>query len=167
VTFLPIKGLEGSDILKVRGFKTVTCPYTGETYIACPRIEPDVAIMHGQRADVYGNVQLEGPPLDHIIMAKAAKRVIISVEEIVPTDKIRECPVATSIPHYMVDAIVEMPYGAHPASCHGYYESDRDHVREYARASETPEGLQEYLDRYVYGVRDHGEYLEKVKGVRI
>ncbi len=162
-----MKGLEGSDLLKIRGFKTVTCPYTGESYIACPKIEPDVAIMHGQRADEYGNVQLEGPPLDHVIMVKAAPKKIISVEEIVPTEKIRENPTATVIPHYMVDAIVELPYGAHPASCHGYYESDREHVREYAKASDTPEGLQSYLEQYVYGVKDHGEYMGMVKGVRL
>jgi glutaconate CoA-transferase subunit A len=149
---LPVKGMLGSDLLEISevigGHKQVEDPFTGEKMIAVRAIEPDVAVLHAQKADEYGNVRIEGPLYEDEIKAKAAKVVVVTVEELIPSSEFRKMPEATTLPHFIVDAVVEAPKGAYPCSCFNYYDADYDHIKEYLKAS-TGDTFKEYLDTYV------------------
>jgi glutaconate CoA-transferase subunit A len=125
-------------------------PFTGEKMIAVRAIEPDVAVIHAQKGDEYGNVRIEGPFYEDVIKAKAAKKVVVTVEELIPNSEIRKMPEATTLPHFIVDAVVEAPGGAYPCSCFNYYDPDYDHIKEYLKLA-AKDRFQEYLDNHVYG----------------
>ena len=95
-------------------------------------------------------------------MARACKRLIISAEEIVPTDEIRVHPDRTIIPYFLTDAVVHAPYGSYPGEMAYDYGRDEPAIKEWVEMSKTAEGAQEYLDKYVYGVKNHDEYLELI-----
>lgn len=159
VPFLPVKGMLGSDLMEVSetigSQMEMEDPFTGEKLIAVKAIEPDVAVIHAQKADEFGNVRIEGPIYEDVIKAKAAKTVVVTVEEVIPNSEIRKQPEATKIPHFTVDAVVEAPKGAYPCSCYNYYEVDYEHIKnEYLKAAAKGE-FDQYLDKYVYG-RDEG-----------
>lgn len=158
VSFLPIYSLLGSDILSRSKAKVITCPFTGEKLCAVPALQPDVALIHAQRADKYGNVQLEGPAWD-LELAKAAKRVIVSVEEIVPPEVIRQEPLKNTLPFIYVTAVVEAPYGAHPTECLGYYGADAEHLESFLQATRKRETFEAYREKYVFRLPDHQAYL--------
>jgi len=150
---LPVKGMLGSDLLTISEVvgsqKQMKDPFTGETMIAVRAIEPDVAVIHAQKADEYGNIRIEGPLYEDVIKAKAAKKVVVTVEELIPNSEIRKMPEATTIPHFIVDAVVETPKGAYPCSCFNYYDADYDHVKEYLKAA-AQDQFEQYLDNNVY-----------------
>ncbi len=151
---IPVKGMLGSDLLDVSEMlgsqMQMQDPFTGEKLIAVRAIEPDVVVIHVQQADQYGNARIEGPEYEDVIKAKAAKTVIISAEEIIPNEEFRENPEATSILHFMVDAVVHAPKGAYPCSCFNRYDVDYDHIRDYIAAVNNDQ-FKGYLDKYVYG----------------
>jgi glutaconate CoA-transferase subunit A len=150
---IPIKGMLGSDLLTISEVigsqKQIEDPFTGETMIAVRAIEPDVAIIHAQKADEYGNVRIEGPFYEDVIKAKAAKKVVVTVEELISNGEIRKMPEATTLPHFLVDAVVEMPKGAYPCSCFNYYDVDYEHIKVYLKAAAKDE-FDAYLDQHVY-----------------
>lgn len=133
--FLPTRGGLGSDFLEPAGLQTITCPYTGETLVAARAIQPDVTLLHAWRADRYGHVQWPARPdfLDEVeaLFARAAKRVIVSVEEIVETEVIREHPEWTRLFHYEVEAVVPAPRGAAPCAFAPFYEEDEAAIAAY------------------------------------
>ena len=146
--------------------KVIECPFTGQKVVACKALEPDVAILHAHRADAYGNVQFFPKPIwaDVDIFPRAAKRVIVTVEEIVDNEEIRRTPLHTGLPYFKVDAVVEVPYGAHPCSLYPRYSFDRTFFEHYARVSRTPEGTKEFLDDYIFGPTSHVDYLARKAG---
>jgi glutaconate CoA-transferase subunit A len=150
---LTVRGMLGSDLLAITEVlgsqREVEDPFTGEKLIAVRAIEPDVAIIHVHEADEHGNSRIEGPHYEDVTKAKAAKTVIVTAEKIVPTDEFRKNPEATSIPHFLVDAVVEAPNGAYPCSCFNRYDVDYDHIREYIAAVNN-DRFDEYLDEHVY-----------------
>jgi len=150
---LTIRGMLGSDLLEISEIlgsqQQVEDPFTGEKLIAVRAIEPDVAVIHVQEADEYGNARIEGPLYEDVIKAKAAKTVIVTAEEIVPNVEFRKRPEATKIPHFLVDAVVHAPNGAYPCSCFNRYDVDYDHIREYIAAVNN-DRFGKYLDEYVY-----------------
>lgn len=150
---LPVKGMLGSDLLTISEVigsqKQIEDPFTGEKMIAVKAIEPDVAVIHAQKADEFGNVRIEGPLYEDVIKAKAAKKVVVTVEELIPAGEIRKTPEATTLPHFIVDAVVEVPKGAYPCSCFNYYDVDYDHIQEYLQAA-AKDTFEQYLDKYVY-----------------
>ena len=167
VSYLPTKVMAGTDILNVTAFdddkyKITQCPFTQEEYVAVRAIHPDVAIIHASRADASGNTQLFGTTSIIEEQARAAKRVIVSVEEVVPTSEIMRKPELTILPGFMVDAVVEIPYGAHPGGMFRYYNYDEQHIGSYWTASRAAETFEKYLDEFVYGVKDRWEYLGKI-----
>lgn len=164
VPFLPYRGPFGSDYLKQRPdfYKPIACPFTGEEMIAVPSIKPDVAIIHAQRADPAGNIQIEGTAGSDLELAKAAKRVIVTVEEIVPTEILRENPFKTKIPRFYVDMVIEQPFGAHPTSLVPSYVGDPWHMMKYMEMAASPETFKDYLDQYV--AKSEDGYLEAVGG---
>jgi acyl CoA:acetate/3-ketoacid CoA transferase alpha subunit len=167
VSFLPVKVMAGTDILNIVSFdedkfKIDKCPFTGEKYVLVKAISPDVAIIHASRADKDGNVQIFGSTSIIDEQARASKKVIVSVEEIVEREEISKCPELTILPGFMVDAVVEIPYGAHPAGMYRYYNYDSEHIRYYWDCSKDEEKFQQYLQEFVYSVSDHFEYLNKI-----
>jgi glutaconate CoA-transferase subunit A len=161
VPFLPSLTMLGSDLMQTGGSATITCPYTGETLHAVPALFPDVALLHVHRADRLGNCQIDGYPHMDADIARAAATVLVTAEEIVPDELIRQTPDRTLIPGFMVDALVHVPYGAYPHECYGLYDSEPDHFGEYVEgiAQRGADGVSAYLDRYVYGPATHAEYL--------
>jgi len=166
VPFLPYRGPFGSDLVKYRpGFyKEIDCPFTGEKLIAAAAILPDVAIIHATRADCTGNVQIEGTSGTDLEMMRAAKKRIVSVEEIVSPDDIRREPLKTKIPKFQVDMVIEAPLGAHPCSCAPDYVFDPWHIMKYMQAASSPETFKQYLDEYV--MKPEFEYLDAIGGMR-
>ena len=170
--FIPIRSLKGSDILERLQeitppvVSSVQDPFTGEEWLLLKPLEPDVAVVQVQVADEEGNAWILGPRWDNEEQVKASKRAIVLTERLVSSETIRSHPDRTLIPGFRVSHVVHLPFSAHPTSVYGVYDFDRAHIQLYAEASMTPQGFQEYLDRYVLGVMDHWGYLEQVGGLR-
>lgn len=163
VPHLPTRGIRCTDVMKVRkDLKEYTCPLSGETLVALPPIKPDVSIIHVSMADRMGNAHIDGAVWLDEDLAKASGKVIISAEKIVETEEIIRTPSRANIPHFMVDAVVRAPYGAHPTSCFPFYTYDAYHIRKYLEASNNSNGFSEYLNTYVYQPKTHEEYLDRV-----
>ncbi|MFZ5821730.1 MAG: CoA transferase subunit A [Chloroflexota bacterium] len=162
VPFLPTRSMLGTDTLAYSAAKVVADPFTGATVALLPALVLDVALIHVHRADRYGNCQVEGITGFAAEMARACKRLIVSAEEIIPTQDIRKYPDRTLIPYYLVDAVVHAPYGSHPGEMAYRYGRDEPGIKEWVEMSKTAEGAGAYLDKYVYGLQGHDEYLALV-----
>ena len=167
VPFLPARSMLGTDMVKYSSAKVIEDPFTGLKVCLLPALILDVAIIHVHRADKHGNAQIEGITGFGAEMARACKRLIISTEEIVDTDEIRKYPDRTIIPYYLVDAVVHAPFGSHPGEMAYVYGRDEAIIKEWVESSRTPEGAKAYLDKYVYGVKNHQEYLELIGKARL
>jgi glutaconate CoA-transferase subunit A len=161
VPFLPALTMLGSDLMAIGDAKTMACPFTGETLCLVPALFPDVAVLHVHRADRFGNCQIDGYPHMDVDIARAATTVLVTAEEIIPEEEVRRQPDRTVIPGFVVDALVEVPYGAFPHECYGLYEADFTYFDAYVAEinARGTRAIREYLDRYVYGPRSHQEYL--------
>jgi len=164
--WIPAYIMMGTDTFRRSAAKIVKDPFTGRPICLIPACFPDVAIIHVHECDEYGNCRINGSLVMDFELARAAKRLIVTTEKIIPHERIREEPWRTCIPYFYVDAVVEVPYGCHPCNMPGCYYFDEEHIAEYLRLTQTEEGAKLYFDRYVYGVRDFNEYLELVGGVR-
>lgn len=162
--FIPTRVMLGTDTLAHSSARVIEDPFSGKPIALLPACYPDVVLMHVHRADRYGNCQIDGIIIEDFELARAARRLIVTTEEIVDEDVIREHPQRTIIPYYLVDAVIEAPYGAHPTLMPDQYYFDEAHIGEWLQFSKTDEGATEYLDRYVYGVEDFAEYLELIGG---
>jgi hypothetical protein len=152
----------GTDTLKYSAAKVARCPFTGDPVCLLPALILDVGLIHVHRADMYGNAQIAGISGFGAELARASKTLIISTEKIVPNEEIRRQPDRTVIPYYLVDAVVEAPFGSHPGEMCYEYERDEAQIKEWVEASKDPDSTQSYLDKYIYGVEDHAAYLELV-----
>jgi glutaconate CoA-transferase subunit A len=160
--FWTLRDYSGTDLAIANPrIKTVTCPYTGEVLATVPALNPDVTIIHAQRADAQGNTQVWGLLGVQREAAFASKRVIVVVEELVDESVIRSDPNRTLIPGMIVDAVVVEPWGAHPSYAQGYYDRDNDFYVAWEPVSRDPEKLAAYLDEFVHGVADRAGYLAK------
>ncbi len=160
--FWPLKNFEGTHIEESNSkIKSIECPYTGNRLATVPALNPDVAIIHVQRADREGNSQVWGLMGTQKEIAFASKRVIIVAEEIVDTAVIRRDPNRTLIPGILVDHVVHEPWGCHPSYAQGYYDRDNDFYVKWEEISRDPKTYQDYLDAFVFGVKDRQEYLKK------
>jgi glutaconate CoA-transferase, subunit A len=151
VPFLPTRSLLGSDLLAATGAREMDDPFTGERIAIVPAYAPDVALIHVHRADRFGNAQIDGAPYMDRELAGAARRVILTAEELVDTDAIVATADRTAIPHFLVDAVVEVPYGAFPHECYGLYEAWFEHFDLYQSLVDQrgDDGVHEYLRRFV------------------
>lgn len=166
IPFIPIRSMGGTDTFNKSCAKQIRDPWSGKPVTIVPAAYPDVTIFHVSRCDRFGNAQIDGILVEDFELARASRRVVISAEEIIDDAEIRRTPDRTTIPFYLVDAVCEVPYGAHPTLMPYWYYFDEKHIREWLTLSKTPEGVQEYMDKYVFGVKDFEEYLERVGGVR-
>jgi acyl CoA:acetate/3-ketoacid CoA transferase alpha subunit len=168
--FMPIRSLRGSDLMtrlqehSPSDLGSVKDPFTGEEWPVLKPLLPDVAVVQVQVADEDGNAWILGPRWDNNEQVRASQRTIVITEKLVSTDEIRKSPERTVIPGLLVSHVVELPFSAHPTSVYHSYDYDALQIQKYVEATRTPEDFRTYLDRYVFGVRDHEEYLERIGG---
>ncbi len=165
--FWPMRNYMGTDLPAANPrIKTVACPYTGEPLATVPALNPDVTIIHAQRADADGNAQIWGLMGVQKEAAFASERVIVVVEELVDSSVVRADPNRTLIPGMIVNAVVEEPWGAHPSYAQGYYDRDNEFYVAWEAVSRDAVALEGYLREWVFGVRDRAEYLAKQPELR-
>jgi glutaconate CoA-transferase, subunit A len=161
--FMPMNPTAAGDLEQENpNHRTVTDPYSGNAVVVVPALKPDVAIVHVQRVDADGNAHIWGIIGEQKEAAFAAERVILTAEEIVDEAIIRSDPNRTLIPGFIVDAVCQVPYCAHPSYTQGYYDRDNPFYLDWDEVSKTQESVQKYLDEWVYGVKDRAEYWEKL-----
>lgn len=171
VPFMPIRSLRGSSLLeqlKERSgsdISSIVDPFTGETWPVLKPLQPDVAVVQVQVADRDGNAWIMGPRWDNTEQVRASQRTIVVAERIVSDETIRQNAERTVIPGLFVSHVVELPFSAHPTSVYRTYDYDGGQIQAYVEATRTPETFRAYLDQYVYGVKDHWEYLERIGGL--
>ncbi len=165
VPFLPTRDLLGSDHMAVSAAKVIEDPYTGLPVALVPALNPDVAVIHVHQADVYGDARIFGTNLFALEAAMASHRVILSAEEIVDHEEIRKDPMRTTIPYFLVDAVVHAPFGAYPGAMPARYEIDLPHV-DMLNGIRSDDQMQKYLHDTVYSVADHEEFLDKRVGAK-
>ena len=162
--WFPARIMMGTDTFRYSSSKIVEDPFTGKPITLIPACYPDFAFIHVHRCDKYGNCQIDGTTIEDIELSRAAKHLVITTEKIIPHEDITDHPDRTAIPHFLVDAVVESPYGSHPGNMPDLYYSDEAHMAEWLRLSRSEEGVQEYMDKYVFGVENQAEYIELIGG---
>ncbi|MDO8673177.1 MAG: CoA-transferase [Dehalococcoidia bacterium] len=168
----PINSVRGSDVAK---YSTLIKEYIGpfgDRLYACKALHPDVVILHAPQGDEYGNIRYYNSIFFERIMAKIGKKVIVTVDEIIPHHKVRSEPEKTMIPGFLVTTVIHAPYGAHPCQSTGQYAHDEDHIKDYidrGRASASganPQPFAEYLQKYCYEPKDIYDYIDRAGGMR-
>ncbi len=166
IPFMPSRSMIGSQVAARLGdrVRETQCPFTGERLLLVPALNPDVALIHVQRADPYGNAQIDGLQFMDMDIAMAAKRVILTTERIISNEQIRRMPDRTLIPFFTVDAVVEVPFGCAPHECYGLYEPFFAHMDAYTRQvnGDPVDGMQSYLNDYVREPESWTAYLSKL-----
>jgi glutaconate CoA-transferase, subunit A len=164
--FWPMRDYMGTDLPVANPrIRSVTCPYTGERLATVPALNPDVTVVHAQRADANGNAQIWGLLGVQKEAAFASAHVIVVVEELVDEAVIRADPNRTLIPGMIVDAVVVEPWGAHPSYAQGFYDRDNDFYVGWENISRDPAKLKAYLDEFVHGVPDRQAYIARQPGL--
>ena len=164
--FAPVRDMAGSDLMNVKSFmgdgkyKVIESPFDGKKTVLVPALKPDVAIIHAQQCDENGNAQVWGIGGDCQVGANAAQKVIVSCERIVSREVIGKDPCRTIVPDFKVAAVVEEPMGAHPGYTPGFYDVDFMFGNLYKNASSTEDGFKEFMDEWVFGVKDRKEYMQ-------
>ncbi len=166
VPFMPVRTMLGTDTIKHSSARVIEDPWSGKPIGLVPACYPDVALFHVHRCDQYGNAQIDGIMVEDFELARAARRLIITTEEIIEHEEIQRQPWRTLIPFYLVDAVIEVPFGAHPTEMPVTYYFDEEHIAHWLEVSKTPEGTREYFEEFVFGLPDFNAYLEKVGGIR-
>lgn len=164
--FIPCPpGFDLTDIPKVNPtlYRQVQDPFTLEARWAVAAVRPDVTLVHCAEADESGNVAFGGFPFTDRLMALAGRRVIVQVERVVSQERMAAHPAGTTLPGFLISAIVVAPGGCHPTAAPGYYGRDEDAIQAYLEAARTPEGFQEYVERTILRL-DEPAYLEQVRG---
>ncbi|NNF84600.1 MAG: CoA transferase subunit A [Deltaproteobacteria bacterium] len=165
VSFLPTRDLLGSDNMTFSAAKVIEDPYTELPVAIVPALHPDVAFLHVHQADIYGDARIFGTNLFALEAAMASHRVIISAEEIIDHEEFRKDPMRTTIPYFLVDAVVHAPFGAYPGAMPARYELDLPHV-DILNGIRNEEQMQKYLHETIYSVVDHEEFLDRRVGAR-
>ena len=163
--FLPMNQTGAADLEKANpNIKRIADPYGGKDVIVVPALNPDVAIVHVQRSDANGNAHLWGIIGEQKEAAFAARKVILTAEEIVDESVIRSDPNRTLIPSIIVDAVCHVPYACHPSYAQGYYDRDNAFYLEWDKLSESADAVGKYLNEWVDGVKDRSAYWQKLGG---
>jgi glutaconate CoA-transferase, subunit A len=165
--FLPTRTVKGSDFSKDAQFQRIRCPFTNEELLAVRAIQPDVAILHVQRADAEGNAHVWGNLGVMREAAMAAQKVILTCEEIVDHEVILSDPNRTVIPGFVVSSVVHEPFGSFPSPAQGYARRDDDFYFDYHQATRTPDGFEQWLKNWVRGVEDHRGFLKLLGNDRV
>lgn len=175
VPFQPVAAWHGSDVVARNSLVTrIESPFESETLHAVRAIAPDVALLHAQEADEYGNVRhLSTMTYADALIARASRRVLVSVDRLVPAEAITREPKRTTVPCIYVDAVVEIPFGAHPTASFPNYSMDEAFIDEFAdlgdevrRGTKEHSAIVAYLDRHAREPADIFDYLDAVGGYR-
>lgn len=167
VPFIPTRCMMGTDTYKKSSAKVIECPFTGLKVALLPALILDTGFIHVNRADIHGNCQIDGISGFAFEMSRACKNLIISTEQIVPTEEIREHPDRTIIPYYLVDAVVHAPYGSWPGEMAGLYERDEPHYRMFIDTQKNQDEVDKYMKEWVLDLPDHKALLEKIGKKRL
>lgn len=166
--FFPLRSYDGSDLAAANPrIRRVASPYDGEEVAVVPPLNPDLTIIHAQRADADGNVQVWGIAGVEREAALAARRVIAVVEELVDASVVRDDPDRTLLPGTVVDAVCVEPFGAHPSFVQGYYDRDNPFYRDWDAISRDPARLDAWLDEWVRGLDGRAAYVERLGPERV
>jgi glutaconate CoA-transferase subunit A len=182
VPFLPTRSALGSDLVRHWGFNAATRaedprlpdqkvvvvdnPF-GEwadagKLVLVPAVNPDVTILHVQKADRRGTARIHGLPFADVEQAKAARHLIITCEELIEDDALHRQPDQNQIPFFCVDAVVPVKWGAYPCACYGHYDYDPVALHNYRRWARDDEKYQSYLASAVHGTADHQAFLDRI-----
>ena len=167
IPYIPTATLIGGDMPGHVDVRSIKCPFTGETLRAVPALRPDVAIVHAQRADEDGNIQLFGLTGDTLDGALASRRIIATVEEIVPRSVIRQMPDRTVLPGFRVAAVAHVPWGAYPSYVDGYYTRDDEAYGEWDELARSDEKLSAYIETDVLGTESFSETISRIDTRRL
>ena len=167
IPFIPTSTLIGGDIPGHVDVRSIQCPFTGEVLRAIPALRPDVAIVHAQRADEDGNIQLFGLAGDTLEGALASRRIIATVEEIVPRSVVRQMPERTVLPGFRMAAVSHVPWGAYPSYVDGYYTRDDQAYGEWDELARSDERLAAYIDTDIRSVENFTETMELIDKSRL
>lgn len=166
-SFMPVlNSVKESDIFRIRTimgenkFKIVKCPFTGKETIVVPALNPDIGILHVQRADKYGNAQFWGSLGTLKWSALSSKKLIVSCEEIVDHEKIKRSPFLTVVPGFRVNAVIEEPWGAHPSDLAGYYDADTNFRASYFIQNLSKIANRKWIQEWIYDRPDRKAYLD-------
>jgi glutaconate CoA-transferase subunit A len=165
VPFVPARSLLGTETLAHCPAKVIECPYTKEQLVAIPALYPDVAAIHVHESDRFGNCRFSGTSVADVDLARAAKRLIITCERIVPHAEMRREPHRTLIPFLCVDAVCEVPFGSYPGNMPGEYFSDEDHLKLWLEVEKDPDAFAQFLEDHIFGVSDFREYIDRCGGL--
>jgi len=166
IPFIPSRNLLGTDTGSYSSCKVVKDPFSDKPINLIPAAYPDVAFIHVHRCDIYGNAQIDAILVEDFELSRCARKLIITTEEIIDNEIIRKEPWKTVIPFLVVDAVVKVPYGSHPCEMPGIYYYDEEHIAEWLNLSKTQEGVDSYLNRFVFGVDSFNEYLKLCGGTK-
>ena len=166
VPFLPTRSMLGTDTFRFSAAKSIRCPFTGDLVAALPALYPDVAAIHVHEADIFGNARLKGTSVADVELARAAKRLIVTCERLVPSDEFRRDPSQTAIPFFCVDAVCEVPFGSYPGNMPGEYFSDEAaFMRKWLEVEKDHAAYLRFLDEMIFGVNDFSQYLDRCGGL--
>jgi glutaconate CoA-transferase subunit A len=157
-----LRGYLGTDLAAANArIRSVECPFTGERLAAVPALNPDVTILHAQRADRHGNVAIEGIVGAQREAAFAARAVVVTVEEVV--DRLPPAMNGIVLPHWMVSAVAHCPGGAYPSYAQGYYARDNGFYQRWDAIARERDGFLAWMQRHVLGSRDHAGFLASLR----
>jgi glutaconate CoA-transferase subunit A len=181
VPYLPVRSGMGTDIVNKWGFNEEmrqqdprlpnqklliqNNPFAqgnNEPLVLVPAIHPDVTLLHVQQADTRGTVRISGLTFADVEQALASKHVIVTCEELLEPEKLQSQPERNQIPFFVVDAVVQLPFGAHPSACYEFYDYDNRHLKLYYRMAADDKAFSTYLEKYVFSISSHPEYLKKI-----
>lgn len=165
--FIPCRSPLGSDMLETNRAKVIDCPFTGRPIMLLPASHPNVALIHVQEADIYGNCRIQGPLYTCPEIAMASAHTIVTCDRLIEHDDMARFPNRISIPFFSVDAVVEVPLGSYPGNSNGIHYFDEKHIGEFRGACEKfrkgdPASLQNYFENYIFGVENFSEFIEKI-----
>lgn len=165
--FIPCRSPMGSDMIKRNRAKVIECPFTHRPIMLLPAAHPNVAIIHVQEADIYGNCRIQGPLFTCPEIAMASAYTIITCERLIDHDEMVRFPNRISIPFFAVDAVAEVPFGSYPGNCHGVHYFDEKHIPEFRAACEKfrkgdAAALKEYYDTYIFGAEDTAGFIDRI-----
>jgi glutaconate CoA-transferase subunit A len=163
--FLPARSLLGTDTFRHSAACAITCPFTSERLAAIPALYPDIAAIHVHEADRFGNCRVRGTTVADLELARAAKKLIVTCERLIPHEEIRRDPSLTVIPFWCVDAVCEVPFGSYPGNMPYEYFSDEEHLRRWLEAEADLAAYQDFLSKYLFDVPDFAAYLERCGGM--
>ncbi|WP_022669659.1 CoA transferase subunit A [Hippea alviniae] len=165
LSFIPARSILGTDTFKYSAAKEIKCPFTGKTYAAIPAVYPDIVFIHVHAADKYGNSFIKGTTLVDVELAEASKTVIVTTERLVPTEFFRDDPLRTTIPFYLVDAVVEVPYGAHPGGMPYEYHMDVDFLKNMLKAAQNEDTYEKFIKKYILDCENFEDFLQLTGGL--